>query len=173
MYTVGEVAEKLNVSKVTIYTKLKKYKDRVAIKQGKSYIDEELLRTIKDELRIKDIDTDNFNKDNNTSPLNSDISRDNSELININKELTNNLIDQLKQKDKQIDELHDQIAELHKLIENSQILLKEEQKQNTNQLQLEEHIKQLDNSLDDVRTKMEQRKEQNEKKGFFKRRVKK
>lgn len=173
MYTVGEVAEKLNVSKVTIYSKLKKYKDRVAIKQGKSYIDEELLRLIKEELKVKEIEVDNFTKDNNTSKPNTDISRDNADLISINKDLTDTLIEQLKQKDKQIDELHNRIAELNKLIENSQILLKDEQQRNTNQLLLQEHLENLNDKINDVREKMDQRKEENEKKGFFKRRAKK
>ena len=77
----------------------------------------------------------------------------------MNQELIENLLDQLKEKDKQI-------AELHKLIENSQVLLKEEQKKSEQQLYLAEHFEEVDNKLQDLREKMEQRK--NDKKGFFK-----
>lgn len=173
MFTVDEVAEKLGISKVTVYAKLKKFEDKVAIIQGKKSISDELFNLIKKDLKVKDIDRDGFTKDNNSSRSNTDISMGNTDLISINKDLTDTLIEQLKQKDKQIDELHNRIAELNKLIENSQILLKDEQQRNTNQLLLEEHLDNLNDKINDVREKMDQRKEENEKKGFFKRRVKK
>lgn len=166
MYTVNQVSEKLNVSKVTIYSKLKKYEYKVVVKQGKKYIDEELLSMIKEELNVKEIDNDNLNIDNDTNSLDNDISIDTDDLISLNKDLTNTLIEQLKEKDKQIAQLHEQIKELHKLIENSQVLLKEEQK-NNNQLLLEEHIEALDTKITDVKDKMEQRKAE-QKKGIFK-----
>ncbi|WP_288161457.1 hypothetical protein, partial [uncultured Clostridium sp.] len=59
-----------------------------------------------------------------------------------------------------------QISELHKLIENSQILLKEEQKKSEQQLYLAEHFEEVDNKLQDLREKMEQKR--NEKIKFFK-----
>ena len=67
---------------------------------------------------------------------------------------------------KQLDEKDKQIAELHKLIENSQILLKEEQKKTDQQLYLAEHFEEVDNKLQDLREKMEQKR--NEKKSLFK-----
>ena len=56
MFTVEEVAEQLSVSKVTIYAKLKKFDDRVVLKQGKKYITEELLSLIKQDLKVKEVE---------------------------------------------------------------------------------------------------------------------
>ena len=67
---------------------------------------------------------------------------------------------------KQLDEKDKQISELHKLIENSQILLKEEQKKSEQQLYLAEHFEEVDNKLQDLKEKMEQKR--NEKIKFFK-----
>lgn len=54
---------------------------------------------------------------------------------------------------KQLDEKDKQISELHKLIENSQILLKEEQKKSEQQLYLAEHFEEVDNKLQDLKEK--------------------
>jgi hypothetical protein len=161
MYTVEEVAEQLKVSKVTIYAKLKKFDDMVVLKQGKKYITKELVNLIKNDLKVKDIENDRLNIEVESDRLNDEIAMDRVELINLNKDLINALIDQLKEKDSQI-------AELHKLMENNQVLLKQEKE--VNQLQLEDHIKDLDVKLNDVREKMEKRKEeqhQEDKKGLF------
>lgn len=148
MYTVEEVAEQLKVSKVTIYSKLKKFDSMVVLKQGKKYITDDLFNLIKNDLKFKDDDNDDLNNENNTSNLNSEVATDKEDLIKLNSDLINALLRQLEEKDKQI-------AELHKLIENNQVLLKQEKE--VNQLQLEEHIKDLDIKLDDVKLRMEQR----------------
>ncbi|HBJ2623693.1 hypothetical protein FDB24_16720 [Clostridium botulinum] len=157
MFTVEEVSELLKVSKVTIYSKLKKFDDKVVLKQGKKYITDDLINLIKNDLKIKNFDNNNLNIDNNINSLNDEIATDTDDLINLNKDLINTLIEQLKEKDRQI-------SELHKLIENNQVLLKQEKE--VNQLQLEEHIKDLDFKLNGVKEKMEKRRE--EKTGFFK-----
>ena len=53
MYTVEEVATELGVSKVTIYSKLKKFQDEVVVKQGKKYVTEKLFNLIKEDLKAK------------------------------------------------------------------------------------------------------------------------
>ena len=155
--TVEETAIELGVSKTTIYNKLKlkQYKCKIVKKQGKSMVDDSLFNLIKESLKVKNI-VENEEID---SDVNEEISIDREGLFNLNQELIENLLDQLKEKDKQI-------AELHKLIENSQVLLKEEQKRSEQQLYLAEHFEEVDNKLQDLREKMEQRK--NDKKGFFK-----
>lgn len=155
--TVEETAIELGVSKTTIYNKLKlkQYKCKIVKKQGKSMVDDSLFNLIKESLKVKNI-VENEEID---SDVNEEISIDREGLFNLNQELIENLLDQLKEKDKQI-------AELHKLIENSQVLLKEEQKKSEQQLYLAEHFEEVDNKLQDLREKMEQRK--NDKKGFFK-----
>ena len=155
--TVEETAIQLGVSKTTIYNKLKlkEYKSRIVKKQGKSMVDDGLFNLIQESLKVQN-EVENKEIEND---VNAEISIDEEGLFNLNKELIENLLNQLKEKDKQI-------AELHKLIENSQILLKEEQKKSDKQLYLEEHFEEVDNKLQDLKEKMEQRK--NEKKGFFK-----
>ena len=155
--TVEETAIQLGVSKTTIYNKLKlkEYKSKIVKKQGKSMVDDSLFNLIQEGLKIQN-EVENNKNDND---INAEISIDEEGLFNLNKELIENLLDQLKEKDKQI-------AELHKLIENSQILLKEEQKKIDKQLYLEEHFEEVDSKLQDLKDKMEQRR--NDKKSFFK-----
>lgn len=155
--TVEETAIQLGVSKTTIYNKLKlkEYKSKIVKKQGKSMVDDSLFNLIQESLKVKSVvENDNFDND-----VNVEISIDREGLFNLNQELIENLLEQLKEKDQQI-------AELHKLIENSQILLKEEQKKSEQQLYLAEHFEEVDNKLQDLREKMEQKR--NEKKGLFK-----
>ena len=155
--TVEETAIQLGVSKTTIYNKfkLKEYKSKIVKKQGKSMVDDGLFNLIQESLKVQnEVENDKIEND-----VNTEISIDEEGLFNLNKELIENLLNQLKEKDKQI-------AELHKLIENSQILLKEEQKKSDKQLYLEEHFEEVDNKLQDLREKMEQRKSNN--KSFFK-----
>jgi len=155
--TVEEVAIRLGVSKTTIYNKLKlkEYKELIVKKQGKSMVDDSLFNLIQESLKLKnEVENENLN-----NSMDEEISIDEDGLFNLNKELISNLLEQLKEKDKQI-------AELHKLIENSQILLKEEQKKSEQQLYLAEHFEEVDNKLQDLREKMDQKR--NEKKGLFK-----
>ena len=118
-------------------------------------VDDSLFNLIQEGLKVQS-EVENEKIDNDVK---SEISIDEEGLFNLNKELIENLLNQLKEKDKQI-------AELHKLIENSQILLKEEQKKTDQQLYLSEHFEEVDNKLQDLREKMEQKR--NDKKGLFK-----
>lgn len=155
--TVEETAIQLGVSKTTIYNKLKlkEHKSKLVKKQGKSMIDDSLFNLIQEGLKVQN-EVENKEIEND---VNAEISIDEDGLLNLNKELIDNLLEQLKEKDKQI-------SELHKLIENSQILLKEEQKKSEQQLYLAEHFEEVDNKLQDLREKMEQKR--NEKIKFFK-----
>ena len=155
--TVEETAIQLGVSKTTIYNKLKlkEYKSKLVKKQGKSMIDDSLFNLIQEGLKVQN-EVENKEIEND---VNAETSIDEDGLLNLNKELIDNLLEQLKEKDKQI-------SELHKLIENSQILLKEEQKKSEQQLYLAEHFEEVDNKLQDLREKMEQKR--NEKIKLFK-----
>jgi len=155
--TVEETAIQLGVSKTTIYNKLKmkEYKSKLVKKQGKSMIDDSLFNLIQEGLKVQN-EVENKEIEND---VNSETSIDEDGLLNLNKELIDNLLEQLKEKDKQI-------SELHRLIENSQILLKEEKKKSEQQLYLAEHFEEVDNKLQDLREKMEQKR--NEKIKLFK-----
>ena len=155
--TVEETAIQLGVSKTTIYNKLKlkEYKSKLVKKQGKSMIDESLFNLIQEGLKVQN----EVEKKEIKNDVNAEISIDEDGLLNLNKELIDNLLEQLKEKDKQI-------SELHRLIENNQILLKEEQKKSEQQLYLAEHFEEVDNKLQDLKEKMEQKR--NEKIKLFK-----
>lgn len=161
MYDINKVSELTGVSKVTIYKKIKKLKELepfIVRKDDKIYILEDGLNLIKGQLTV--------NKKVN-SEIESEVAIEGiATELTINKELINLLTEQLKEKDIQLKEKDKQIAELHKLIENSQILLKEEQKKTDQQLYLSEHFEEVDNKLQDLREKMEQKR--NDKKGLFK-----
>lgn len=156
--TVEEVAIQLDVSKTTIYNKLKlnEYKELIIKKQGKSMVDDDLFNLIKEGLKVKS----EVEKEEIENDVIQELAMDEDSLLNLNKELISNLLNQLKEKDRQI-------AELHKLIENSQVLLKEEQKKKENQLYLQEHFEVVDQKLQDIREKMNNKKEE-ENKSFFK-----
>ena len=155
--TVEETAIQLGVSKTTIYNKLKmkEYKSKLVKKQGKSMVDDSLFNLIQEGLKVKN-EVENKEIEND---VNAETSIDEDGLLNLNKELIDNLLEQLKEKDKQI-------SELHRLIENNQILLKEEQKKSEQQLYLAEHFEEVDNKLQDLKEKME--KKRNEKIKSFK-----
>ena len=139
IYTATEVSNITKLSKVSIYTrfKLKEIEPYLSKKQGVTYINEEGLKLITDDLK------DEFKTLN---PLNQEVSIDKNELkgntedLNVVKDYINTLkienqhiYDQLKVKDSQLSEKDVQlkqkdiqISELHNLIENSQVLLKRE-----------------------------------------------
>lgn len=161
MYDINKVAELTGVSKVTIYKKIKNIKELepfIVNKDDKTYILDEGLELIKVSLQVNK----SVNYDKKSEVAITDVSTD----LTVNKGLINLLTEQLTEKDKQLAEKDRQIAELHKLIENSQILLKEEQKKKETQLYLQEHFEEVDQKLQDIREKMNNKKEEN--KSFFK-----
>lgn len=104
LYDVEEVASKLNVSKQTIYSKLKlkMFKDKVLIKQGKSYIDDDLfnlnkdlINTLIEQLKEKDSQIHQLHKliENNQVLLKEKSQKDLLQLEEHFSELDNKLID--------------------------------------------------------------------------------
>ena len=163
MYTVEEVATELGVSKVTIYSKLKKFQDEVVVKQGKKYVTEKLFNLIKEDLKVKR----NENLDDIKANINGSIIVDNDDLSNLselNQSLINTVIDQIKEKDLQLKTKDDQmkakdeqIKNLQKLIENSQVLLKQEQDKEMKKLAMETHFEEVDKKLLELKEKLEER----------------
>lgn len=154
MYSPSEAAELLGVSKVTIYAKLKKYDSMVVMKQGKKMITEDLINLIKQDLQPKEILIDEVVVDEVKEHPKVELSMELRELINSNKALIDTLQKQLEEKDKQIEGLH-------KLIENNQVLLKQKAE---DPLLLEERFNNFESKLDEVKERMEQRKD---KKSFW------
>jgi len=170
LYTVSELSDLTNLSKVSIYKKLKlkELQPHIEKKSGITYVDDTGFNLLKDSLKLKeDVKTDFKNKDIETKP-NLEVSTD-SEVLTINNELVKTLINQLKEKDFQIQELNSRLAQEQDLHKNTQILLKSEQdKPKQDILQLEEHFKELDDRLMNIREDMNQ-KQIEKPKGLFKR----
>lgn len=165
MFTVEEVSRNLGVSKVTVYNKLKKYESKVVLKQGKKYITEDLFNLIKEEIKVKS----EVKNQENERCINQEIAMDRDISFKLNKSLNADVIDilkeQIREKDIQLREKDKQIQELINLNKNNQVLLKQQQDKEINQLKLEEHIKEFDEKLLNLKKKMENKK--NTKKSFF------
>ncbi|MBS6889764.1 MAG: hypothetical protein KH200_18035, partial [Clostridium sp.] len=80
-------------------------------------------------------------------------------------EYINSLKDEIKYLRKQIEKKDNQIQELINLNKNNQVLLKQQQDKEINQLKLEDHIKEFDEKLLVLKEKMEQKR--NTKKSFL------
>lgn len=174
IYTVDEVAERLSVSKVTIYAKLKKFDDKVVLKQGKKYITDELFNIIKNDIKNKGNLNTNLNSKGYKNDTEPEVAIDRDDLVNLNDRVIKTLIEQLDIKDKQIEEKDKQIKELHelleqsqKLVENNQVLLRQEK--GSNILKLEEHFQDVDDKLVQVRNELDEKKQRNKKFMFWNR----
>ncbi len=165
--SIEEVSIQLGVSKTSIYNKLKLkiYKDKVVKKQGKSMVDEELFNLIKDSFKVEN-KVENEKKENSVE---QEIAMDRDDIFNLNHRFNIELIEQLKEKDKQIERLQKLLENSQKLIENNQVLLKQQQDKEINSKLLEEHFKEIDYKLVDLKDKMEKRKDDRNIFNIFKR----
>jgi len=169
--SVAEVSVLTGLSKVSIYNKikLKEIEKYVVKNKGITYISDEGINLIFKGLNFNNDTLNGLNidrEDVDISIKNTDFKEFKLELKEFNKEYLNSLKSENEVLKKQLDEKDKQISELHKLIENSQILLKEEQKKSEQQLYLAEHFEEVDNKLQDLKEKMEQKR--NEKIKLFK-----
>jgi hypothetical protein len=160
LYDVEKISKLTQISKVTIYKKMKliEVKQYIVRKQGKSYVDEVGFNLIKQSLNLNDrLNDEEIATDESSNEPN------NEDLLKVKDDLINSLMTQMEFLKQQLLQKDLQIGELHKLIENNQVLLKEKPKQDI--LQLEEHFNDLDDKLEEVKNKMLDRKEQS--KGFL------
>ena len=164
MYDINEVAKLTGVSKVTIYKKLKKMKELeqyIVVKKDKIYVLDEGIKLINSSLQVNKQVNNSVKSEVDEEVASEGISRG----LMGSKGLINLLTEQLTEKDRQLREKDKQIEELINLNKNNQILLKQQQDKEINQLKLEEHFQEVDQKLMDLREKMDSQKE--EKKSFF------
>ena len=161
------------LKRTLVQIKLKEIEKYVVKNKGITYISDEGINLIFKGLNFNDDTLNGLTNGLNIDREDVDISIKNTdfkefklELKEFNKEYLNSLKSENEVLKKQLDEKDKQISELHKLIENSQILLKEEQKKSEQQLYLAEHFEEVDNKLQYLKEKMEQKR--NEKIKFFK-----
>lgn len=137
MFKIFEVADKLEVSKVTIYNKIKvlnkDIKPFIHKLKGVTYIDETGIEIIKANLDSKNT-LNNFKTNSNSN--NSDMSED-ADIINrlntfnesvtaLNKDYISSLKDQISNLQKELDIKNNQLESKDKLIENFQVLMKDD-----------------------------------------------
>jgi len=121
LYTILEVAKVTGLSKVTVYKKLKLkiMAEHISKRQGKTVLDEEGLKLIKDSLQ-------DLNFKETAYTINDE--NEHTEGFDVSKEAFKALNDQLKTKDLQISELNERLKEALKLNQNNQVLLKDKPK---------------------------------------------
>lgn len=119
-YTIKEALEELNISRATLYNRLKlsskKLKEHITIKDGKKYISQIGIEILKDNTSIDENDVNKSSEDINNRNFEFDLLKENEFL----KSQIEFLQSQMLMKD-------DQIKTLFTLVENSQVLLKNEQ----------------------------------------------
>ncbi len=138
------VAEELGISKAAIYKKLKKekYKNSITKENGKMMLSDSVVEELKKNVRkkkkvenFKDIEI--VDEEKNVEVLVNDTKENKDKIVE-------SLLRQLEEKDKQINKLHN-------LIENNQIIIKNQQEKEKEQLKLEEHFKEIDKKLFEIR----------------------
>jgi hypothetical protein len=163
LYSVQETADKLHISKVTVYKKLKsdKFKDKVTMKDEQTMVTEELLELLNDSCQFK---VDLNAPDEATAEVVQAVEvQVDVDLVSAYKHHNSVLEGVIKEKDIQIEEYSQRLKEALEVTKNSQILLSDKPaKQDT--LLMEAHFDDLDSKLLDLKKKMVERKE---KKGFF------
>ena len=156
--SINNVSKELGISKATIYKKLKeeKYKKFIIKENNVIKINESLYELLKANTKRKNIEKVENVEIVNKEELNIVKVEEN----NKNDNIVGILLKQIKEKDIQINRLHD-------LIENNQILIKNSQEREKEQVSLENHFKDIDKKLLEIRDKNKSRKEKKRKSNIF------
>ena len=164
MYDALKISKHLNISKVTVYAKMKlpEIKAFLIFHNGKTCVDEEGLEAIKQCLK--------YNQTAEEEVAATDVTQLKEDMIDI---LKNN-IEFLKQ---QLNVKDGQLYDINKLLENTQVLFRQDQEKNKAILSLPETIKEHDIQLVNTLTQTLERQkikaaaeeELHRKKGIFQR----
>ena len=156
--SINNVSKELGISKATIYKRLKeeKYKKLIIKENNVIKINESLYELLKANTKRKNIEEVENVEIVNKEELNIVKVEEN----NKNDNIVGILLKQIKEKDIQINRLHD-------LIENNKILIKNSQEREKEQVSLENHFKDIDKKLLEIRDKNKSRKEKKRKSNIF------
>lgn len=164
-YTVAEVAKMTNLSKVSVYNKLKlkELKPFISKNKGVVCISEEGLKLIKEDLNGF---TDQVGIDTE-EPSEMDENGDFKDIKDFKDDYLNYLKIENERLWAEIEEKNAQIAKLSQLVENGQVLLREQPKQSIQLLQ--EHFDELDEKIIQARERMQEKQvvQQAEHKSFW------
>ena len=166
--SIKDIAISLGVTKMTIYRKLKvkMLKSHIIVKQGVQYLDDDGLTLLTKMLNHSRKNVNTNVKSNVAGDItNSEIATDTQDYINSLKSEIEFLRSESQEKNLQISDLNIRLSTEQELHKNTQILFKQQQPQDIKLL--EEHFNDLDNKLIDIKDKMLERKDLNEKKSFF------
>lgn len=167
LYTVAEAADFTNLSKVSIYNKLKlkELEPYITKNKGVTYISEDGVNLIKSSLNLKNDNLKDLNHNDMDTALNDGI-EPREEDLNVKDDYINYLKAENEKLWQEIQEKNNQITNFSRLVQNGQVLLKDKN-DNDNILELEAHFTELDNKLIKIREQMEERRISQEKKGFW------
>lgn len=168
--SISEISVLTGLSKVSIYNKikLKEFEKFIFKSKGITYISEEGVTLIYECFNLKESTLNTLNSEQEFTNDEVALDIENKEIYEFKvelKQLKVNYIDTLKSEignlRNQLDEKDKQIQELMSLNKNNQILLKQQQDKEINQLKLEAHFKEVDEKLLDLKNKMENKKKEN------------
>ncbi len=179
LYTIAEISKLTDLSKVSIYKKLKlkELPEHVSKKQGVTYVDEVVLTFIQDSLKVNSIQENDSKQGNNSDTSKSEIAMDidtlnlKTDYINALKDNIETLKKQLDIKDEQIRAKDNQIEGLTTGLHQAQALTNNQQQGQQNILLLEQHQQEFDNKLNNLMEQLHEREhpsgEQIKKPGLF------
>jgi hypothetical protein len=170
IYTVTEVSNLINLSKASIYNKIKSkdFKAHITKRQGITYLDETALNLIQSVSKnYKEDLTDNIPDDEIATDMHytNTLKEDITYLKCLIKENELKFDNQLSVKDLQIHELNERLKQEQDLNKNNQVL---QLRQPQDLKALESHFQDLDTKLEEIKGNMIHKKEQPEhSKGFL------
>lgn len=139
-YKISEIVDIIGVSKATVYNKIGSLQDllrnHINIRKGVKYVDYEGFSIIKDSIGFSKVQYTDLKEDPTKEPETIDISivSNKIETLENNDKLIESLETQLEylksviaEKDKQLEVRDTQIIGMTKLVENSQVLLRQQQ----------------------------------------------
>ena len=150
--SIDIVSKELWISKDIIYKRLKEeeYKKLIIKENGITKVNDQLYELLKSKVKgrkVEEVKNVEIVEKENLDLLEVETKEENSNVVNI-------LLKQIKEKDIQINRLHD-------LKENNQILIKNSQEREKEQIKLEEHFNDIDRKLIEIRDKNNIKKNKN------------
>lgn len=167
--SVSEISVLTGLSKVSIYKKIKQEKFQCFITKNKgiTYISEDGVNLIVKEFEVKRVNSEGLNSLNYeqeftneevaTTIENKGIKVNDEWLKELKVDYINSLKSEINYLRGQIEKKDNQIQELIGLNKNNQVLLKQQQDKEINRLKLEDHFKEVDEKLLDLKNKMDKK----------------
>lgn len=167
--SVSEISVLTGLSKVSIYKKIKQEKFQFFITKNKgiTYVSDEGVNLILKEFEVKRVNFEGLkslnyeqkftNEEVATTIENKGIEVKEEWLKKLKVDYINSLKSEINYLRGQIEKKDNQIQELINLNKNNQVLLKQQQDKEINQIMLEDHFKKVDEKLANLKNKMDKK----------------